>query len=87
MYNKVRNSPYSNNCLGIKTTDLDDLIAETSAYLNIQHPDFSKVASRVSITKLHKETHEQFKDVIDQLYHYKDEITGKKHIFLLHLII
>jgi ribonucleoside-diphosphate reductase alpha chain len=62
--------------IGIKTTELDDLIAETSAYLNISHPDFGKVAARVAVTKLHKETHEQFKDVISDLYLYEDKITG-----------
>jgi ABC-type transporter Mla subunit MlaD len=52
------------------------LLAETAAYLNILHPDFGKLASRVAVTKLHKETHESFLEVIKQLYFYIDN-TGK----------
>ena len=58
--------------IGIKTTELDNLLAETIAYLNILHPDYGKLAARVAVTKLHKETHESFKDVIDSMYHYTE---------------
>ncbi len=64
--------------LGIKTTELDNLIAETSAYLNILHPDFGKLASRVAVTKLHKETSDKFIDIISNLYHYT-ESNGKSN--------
>ena len=64
--------------LGIKTTELDNLIAETSAYLNILHPDFGKLASRVAVTKLHKETSDEFIDIIRNLYHYT-ESNGKSN--------
>ena len=33
-------------------------MAETAAYLNIAHPDYGRVAARIAVTKLHKETHE-----------------------------
>lgn len=36
------------------------------------HPDFGKLASRVSVTKLHKETKSSFFEVIKQLYFYTD---------------
>lgn len=62
--------------LGIKSTELDNLIAETAAYLNILHPDYGKLAARVAVTKLHKETSEKFIDAINKLYHYTDEATG-----------
>ena len=58
--------------IGIRSTELDNLLAETIAYLNILHPDYGKLAARVAVTKLHKETHESFKDVIDSMYHYTD---------------
>jgi len=61
--------------LVIKTTDLDNLIAETAAYLNILHPDYGRLAARVSVTSLHKETSTSFMDVVDKLYHYV-ETTG-----------
>ena len=54
----------------MKTTEMDSLLAETTAYLNILHPDYSKLASRVAVTKLHKETADSFMEVIDTLYHY-----------------
>jgi hypothetical protein len=70
--------------LGIKTTELDNLIAETSAYLNILHPDYGKLAARVAVTKLHKETDEKFIDSINKLYHYTDEATGRilHHLYM-----
>ena len=58
--------------IGIKTTDLDNLIAETAAYLNILHPDYGKLASRVAVTKLHRETNETYLEVTKQLYYYID---------------
>ena len=65
--------------IGIKTTELDNLIAETAAYLNILHPDFGKLASRVAVTKLHKETSDKFIDIISNLYHYT-ELNGKCYL-------
>ena len=50
--------------LGMKTTDLDNLIAETAAYMNILHPDYGRLASRIAVSKLHKETSESFLEVI-----------------------
>ena len=64
-----------NLLVDIKTTDLDNLLAETAAYLNILHPDYGKLAARVSVTKLHKETSNSFLEVIKTLYHYT-EATG-----------
>ncbi len=58
--------------LGIKTTELDNLLAETAAYLNILHPDYGKLAARVAVTKLKKETSESFLETINKLYHYTD---------------
>lgn len=59
--------------LGIKTTELDNLIAETSAYLNILHPDYGKLAARVAVTKLHKETSPLLMDVVTKLFYYRDQ--------------
>jgi len=57
---------------GIKTNELDNLLAETAAYLNILHPDFGKLAARVAVTKLHKETSDSFMDSINSLFHYTE---------------
>ena len=52
-------------CAGIKTDELDNLIAETAAYLNMLHPDCGRLAARVAVTALHKKTKDTFSDVIE----------------------
>lgn len=41
---------------GVTTVELDELAAQTSAYMATQHPDFSKLAARISVSNLHKQT-------------------------------
>ena len=41
------------------------------------HPDYSVLAARIAITRLHKTTHKSFSDTIDHLYNYIDPKTGK----------
>jgi len=41
---------------GIQTTEIDTLIAETAAVMTTEHPDYSRLASRVAISNLHKAT-------------------------------
>jgi hypothetical protein len=55
---------------GITTVELDNLLAETAAYLNMLHPDCGKLAARIAVTSLHKRTKELFSDTIEQLYRY-----------------
>jgi hypothetical protein len=50
---------------GIKTEELDNLIAETAAYLNMLHPDCGRLAARVAVTALHKKTKDTFTEVIE----------------------
>jgi len=61
---------------GIKTTEIDNLAAETAAYMNILHPHYSLLAARIAVDNLHKETKDDFFETIDAFYHYKDK-TGK----------
>jgi len=56
---------------GISTKELDDLLAETAAYLNMLHPDCGKLAARVAVSRLHKETSSLFSDTVEKLYRYK----------------
>ena len=42
----------------VKTSDIDQLIAETAAYMSQSHPDYSILASRIMVSRLHKETSE-----------------------------
>lgn len=59
---------------GIKTSQLDTLSAETCAYMTMVHPDYSKLASRIEISNLHKETHDDYAKVVEQL----DQMTDKQ---------
>lgn len=55
---------------GVTTVELDNLAAETAAYLTTKHPDFAILAARIAISNLHKETKKTFSDVIHDLYSY-----------------
>ncbi len=41
---------------GVKTTELDELAAQTAAYCSTIHPDFSVLAARIAVSNLHKNT-------------------------------
>lgn len=62
---------------GISTQELDLLAAETAAALTYIHPDYSVLAARIAITRLHKTTHKSFSETIEHLYNYIDPKTGK----------
>ncbi|KAF9388751.1 Ribonucleoside-diphosphate reductase large subunit [Podila verticillata] len=53
---------------GITTVELDNLAAETAAYLTTNHPDYATLAARIAISNLHKETTKVFSQVIEALY-------------------
>ena len=68
---KVRNFRLiltSNLLLGVKTDDLDNLAAETCAYMTIIHPNYSKLASNLAISNLHRRTTDNFLEVATRLY-------------------
>lgn len=58
--------------LGITTPELDYLSAEVCAYQAIVHPDYSKLAARIVVSNLHKETDELYAKVVEDLYRFKD---------------
>jgi len=60
---------------GVATSALDDLAAETAAYLTTQHPDYSRLAARISVSNLHKMTEKSFSNVMDRLHQYVDPRT------------
>ena len=62
---------------GVNTIELDNLAAETCAGLATTHPDYIKLAARISVSRLHKETSDSFSEVMGKLYHYMDPNTGK----------
>lgn len=55
---------------GVTTAQLDDLAAETAAYMTVTHPDYAILAARIAVSNLHKQTKKQFSSVISDLYHY-----------------
>jgi ribonucleoside-diphosphate reductase alpha chain len=62
---------------GISTGELDNLAAETSASLIPSHPDYSILAARIAISRLHKSTKKKFSETVEDLYSYIDPETGK----------
>nr|P50647.1 RecName: Full=Ribonucleoside-diphosphate reductase large subunit; AltName: Full=Ribonucleotide reductase R1 subunit [Plasmodium falciparum FCR-3/Gambia]AAA29755.1 ribonucleotide reductase large subunit [Plasmodium falciparum] len=64
----VINGMYSS----IKTCELDELAAQTCAYMATTHPDFSILAARITTDNLHKNTSDDVAEVAEALYTYKD---------------
>ncbi|KAF9923811.1 Ribonucleoside-diphosphate reductase large subunit [Linnemannia zychae] len=62
---------------GVTTTELDNLAAETAAYMTIKHPDYAILAARIAVSNLHKESKKVFSHVIKDLYEYVNPKTGK----------
>lgn len=61
---------------GVSTIELDNLAAETCAYMTTVHPDYAVLAARIAISNLHKQTKKQFSQVIEDLYNYVNERNG-----------
>jgi ribonucleoside-diphosphate reductase alpha subunit len=61
---------------GVTTVELDNLAAETAAYLTTKHPDYATLAARIAISNLHKETTKQFSIVVEKLYQHVSQHTG-----------
>mgnify|MGYP006143898315 FL=1 len=59
------------------TTELDTLAAETAAYMSTQHPDFSVLAARLSVSNLHKSTLKSFSETCGLLKNYIHPKTNK----------
>lgn len=57
---------------GVTTSELDNLASETAAYMSTEHPDYAKLASRIAISNLQKDTPHSFSEVIEMLYNYID---------------
>lgn len=55
---------------GVTTVELDNLAAETAAYMTTIHPDYATLAARVAISNLQKQTTKKFSEVVEQLYRY-----------------
>ena len=63
---------------GVTTSELDNLAAEISATMTTSHPDYARLAARISVSNLHKNTKKTFSEVMEDLYEYVNPRTGKK---------
>jgi ribonucleoside-diphosphate reductase alpha subunit len=55
---------------GVTTSELDELAAQTAAYMSVNHPDLSTLAARIAVSNLHKSTNDTFSKTIIDLYDY-----------------
>lgn len=62
---------------GITTKELDQLAAETAAYLSTQHPQYATLAGRIGVSNLHKETRGCFSENIKAMFNYHNPVTGE----------
>lgn len=63
---------------GVSTSELDNLAAEVAATLTTTHPDYAKLAARISVSNLHKNTKKSFAETMKDLYEYVNPRTNKK---------
>lgn len=62
---------------GVTTSELDTLAAEIAATMTVSHPDYARLAARISVSNLHKNTKKTFSEVMTDLYKYVNPRTGK----------
>ncbi|WP_340201374.1 ribonucleoside-diphosphate reductase subunit alpha [Ascidiimonas sp. W6] len=63
---------------GVTTSELDNLAAEIAATMTTTHPDYARLAARISVSNLHKNTKKSFSETMTDLYQYINPRTGKK---------
>jgi ribonucleoside-diphosphate reductase alpha subunit len=61
---------------GVTTSQLDELAAEIAATMATQHPDYSILAARISVSNLHKSTVATFSELVEMFYGYRHPKTG-----------
>ncbi|WBX68808.1 ribonucleoside-diphosphate reductase subunit alpha [Tenacibaculum dicentrarchi] len=63
---------------GVPATELDNLAAEVAATMTTAHPDYAKLAARIAVSNLHKNTKKSFSETMTDLYNYVNPRTDKK---------
>lgn len=58
---------------GVRTSELDELAAHICSSMIIDHPDYDKLASRITISNHQKNTSPSFSETINILYHNVDD--------------
>lgn len=67
---------------GVTTIELDNLASEIAATMTTRHPDFAKLAARISVSNLHKATEESFSNTMKRLYTYVNPKTDQNAALL-----
>ena len=62
---------------GVSTTELDELAAQTCAYMSTNHPDYSILAARICLSNLYKETESNFLVLVQKLRDYVHPLTAE----------
>jgi len=62
---------------GVKTQELDELAAQTAAYMATEHPDYAILAARIAVSNLHLSTLKSFSETMVRLHEYVDELTDR----------
>lgn len=53
---------------GVKTSELDEMASRIAISLSIEHPEYAQLASRITISNMHKNTSECFSDSMETLF-------------------
>ncbi|XP_074591512.1 ribonucleoside-diphosphate reductase large subunit-like [Curcuma longa] len=64
--------------MGVSTSQLDELAAETAAAMTASHPDYALLAARIAASNLHKNTLESFSETIKVMYNHINERSGQE---------
>lgn len=67
---------------GMTTEEIDELSAETAAYMSTYEPDYDILASRISVSNLHKLTDSSFYNTMKRLY-FETSYLSDDFFFLL----
>jgi ribonucleoside-diphosphate reductase alpha chain len=62
---------------GMTTSEIDELSAETSFFMSTYEPDYDVLATRISVSNLHKQTLSSFSETVKKLYYHIDKNTGR----------
>jgi ribonucleoside-diphosphate reductase alpha chain len=62
---------------GITTSEIDELISQEAARMVTVHPDYSRLAARILVTRWQKSIPSSFCDNLGRLYDHVDPVTGR----------
>jgi ribonucleoside-diphosphate reductase alpha chain len=62
---------------GMTTSEIDELSSETSFFMSTYEPDYDVLATRISVSNLHKQTLSSFSETVKKLYYHTDKNTGR----------